>query len=48
MRPYLDEVYMPELVKNVFQRFDYRDYKFRDLITFKEFQKELSLLKPSR
>ena len=48
MRPYLDELFIPELVKNVFQRFDYRNYKFKDLITFKEFQKELSLLKPSR
>lgn len=48
MRPYLDELFIPEQVKTVFQLFDYRGYRFCDLITFKEFQKELYLLKPSR
>lgn len=46
MRPYLDEVYAADEVKNVFELFDSRSYKFRNLITFKEFQKQLELLKP--
>lgn len=48
MRPYLDNTYIVEQVKNVYQIFDYRGFKFKDLITFKEFQKELSLLRPTR
>ena len=48
MRPYLDEIYVPEQVKNIYQIFDFRGFQFKDLITFKEFQKELALLKPSR
>ena len=46
MRPYLDEIYEPKLMTNVIQQFDYRSYKFKDLITFKKFQKNISLLKP--
>ena len=46
MRPYIDERYNLELVKNVMLLFDSRSYKFKDLITFKQFQKELELLKP--
>ena len=46
MMPYLDATYSPELKKNVFAQFDMRKYKFRDLITFKQFQKELELLRP--
>ena len=48
MRPYMDELYVPEAVKNVFQNFDFRGYTYKDLITFKQFQKELALLRPSR
>lgn len=46
MRPYLDEVFAPEIQKDMIQLFDSRSFKFRDLITFKKFQKEMSLLKP--
>lgn len=48
MRPYLDEVFNIEARNSVFQIFDMRGYKFRDLITFKQFQKELSILRPKK
>lgn len=46
MRPYLDEVFQPELQKTVITTFDTRSYSFKDLITFKRFQNALELLKP--
>ena len=46
MRPYLDEQFMVELQKQVMLLFDSRSIMFTNLITFKQFQKELSLLKP--
>lgn len=46
MRPYLNEVFNQEMVNNVIQQFDYRNYHYRDLITFKLFQQQLQLLKP--
>lgn len=46
MMPYLDALYTPELKKNIFLQFDTRGFKFRDLITFKQFQKDLELLRP--
>ena len=46
MRPYLDELYLQDQVKNIILQFDTRNYHFRNLITFKLFQKELELLKP--
>lgn len=46
MRPYLDEVFTVEGQKNVILTFDSRSYKFRNLITFKQFQTDLELLKP--
>jgi hypothetical protein len=46
MRPYLDNLYSVERVKTVIEIFDTRGYQFRNLITFKKFQSELSLLKP--
>jgi len=46
MRPYLDEIYEPKMMNNIIQQFDYRHFKFKDLITFKRFQKNISLLKP--
>lgn len=48
MRPYLDELYKPELRDNVFMQFNARAFQFRDLITFKKFQKQLELLKPKQ
>ena len=46
MRPYLDQVYNTDVVKNIVQLFDTRSYLFSNLITFKQFQKEVQLLKP--
>ena len=46
MRPYLDEIYDVKSMTNVIQIFDYRSYQFKDLITFKQFQKQMNLLKP--
>ena len=46
MRPYLDEVYDQQLMTKTMQTFDYRSFQFKDLITFKLFQKQMNLLKP--
>lgn len=46
MRPYLDELYNVDLVKNVINLFDTRSYHYRNLITFKQFQADLEQLKP--
>lgn len=46
MRPYLDEVYNVQIVKNMFDLFDTRSLMFTNLITFKEFQKQMELLRP--
>lgn len=46
MRPYIDEVFNTQARDNVILAFDTRCYCFKNLITFKKFQKELTLLKP--
>lgn len=48
MRPYIDEVYNANAMKNIFTLFDTRSLLFTNLITFKQFQYQLELLKPSR
>ena len=48
MRPYLDEKFITQLRDNVMLLFDTRCLYFKDLITFKLFQKELELLKPRK
>lgn len=48
MRPYLDEVFNTKARDSVFLMFDSRGYKYRDLITFKQFQKNLALLRPKK
>jgi len=48
MRPYIDEKFIPDIQKMVILNFDNRVYKYRDLITFKMFQKQLELLKPRK
>lgn len=45
MRRYLDELFVPELVETVFDRFDARAFKFADLMSFALFQSQLKLLK---
>lgn len=47
MRRYLDEQYNSELVSSIFDRFDVRAFKFTTLATFKNFQKQMKLLKPN-
>ena len=48
MRPYLDEVYNADLQKNMITLFDTRSLLFTNLITFKQFQKQIELLKPRK
>ena len=48
MRPYLDEVYSPEVSKAIIELFDTRSYSYRNLITFKQFQQDIELLKPRK
>ena len=48
MRPYLDEVFNVELQKNMITLFDTRSMVFSNLITFKEYQKQIELLKPRK
>ena len=48
MRPYLDERYSDEGKNTVIEAFNMRVYTYKDLITFKQFQQAISLLKPSR
>lgn len=46
MRPYLDEPFNVDIQKQVILQFDTRSFMFANLITFKQFQKQVSLLKP--
>lgn len=46
MRPYQDEVFVAKVRDQVIEQFDSRGFKFKNLITFKRFQKNLELLKP--
>ena len=48
MRPYLDTMFIAELQKQIITLFDTRAFLFRDLSTFKRFQKELQILKPRK
>lgn len=48
MRPYLDEFFNADIRDKILQIFDSRGYNYRNLITFKKFQKELELLKPRK
>lgn len=46
MRPYLDEVFIPDLQKTMMLQFDTRCLRFRNLIIFKKFQSDMEMLKP--
>lgn len=46
MKPYLDEIFVAKLRDQIILNFDMRAYKFKDLITFKTFQKYINILKP--
>lgn len=48
MRPYIDELFQSSLRDSIIQQFDTRCFLYKDLITFKLFQKNLELLKPRK
>lgn len=48
MRPYLDLVFQQQLRDHIIGLFDLRAFLFRNLITFKRFQKEIALIKPRK
>ena len=48
MRPYIDEMFNAQLRDTIIQQFDTRSFLYKDLITFKLFQKHLTLLKPRK
>ena len=48
MRPYIDELFQPELRDTMFKMFDTRSFIYKNLITFKLFQKHLEILKPRK
>ena len=48
MRPYIDELFSAELRDSMIKMFDTRAFLFRNLITFKMFQKHLEILKPRK
>lgn len=48
MRPYLDGFYNKEQADGIIARFDIRGFQYKNLIDFKTFQKNISLLKPRK
>lgn len=48
MRPYIDEVFNVDIQKNMIELFDTRSFTYRNLITFKQFQNNMELLKPRK
>ncbi|MBO7713203.1 MAG: phage DNA encapsidation protein [Methanobrevibacter sp.] len=48
MRPYIDEFFQAHIRDTVITQFDTRSFLYKDLITFKTFQKNLELLKPRK
>ena len=46
MKPYKDEVFIAQERDNIILQFDLRIFRFRNLLTQKEFKKHLQLLKP--
>ena len=48
MRPYLDGIFNTQARDSVIALFDTRSFRYKDLITFKKFKKELELLKPRK
>lgn len=48
MRPYLDELFSADIQKNMITLFDTRSFNFCNLITFKQFQANMELLKPRK
>ena len=48
MRPYLDLVFNQKTRDDLIGVFDNRGYLYKNMITFKKFQKEIQLIKPRK
>lgn len=48
MRPYLNLEFRQDLRDSIIESFDIRNFRFRNMITFKKFQKEIQLIKPRK
>lgn len=48
MRPYIDLMFNQTMRDNIIALFDTRCFYYRNLITFKKFQKEIALIKPRK
>ena len=48
MKPYLDEIFNVKTRDSIIQQFDFRGFCYRNLITFKKFQKFIELVKPRK
>lgn len=48
MRPYIDLSFNQTVRDNIIMLFDTRSFMYKNLITFKKFQKEISLIKPRK
>lgn len=48
MRPYLDGYYSQDIMMSVITIFDSRGYQYKNLVSFKLFQKNIELLKPRK
>lgn len=48
MRPYIDDIFNSKLRDTIITMFDNRALMYKNLITFKKFQKEISLIKPRK
>lgn len=48
MRPYIDDIFNSKLRDTIITVFDNRGLMYKNLITFKKFQKEISLIKPRK
>ena len=48
MRPYIDETFIPKNRDEVIANFDTRTYLYRNMITFKRFQKAIMDVKPRK
>lgn len=48
MRPYLDEVFNSKVRDEIILQFDSRSFMYKNLVTFKFFQKQIQLLKPRK
>ena len=48
MKPFIDEFYSVDNMKQIINCFDVRGYRFRNLVTFKQFQNELMFIRPAK